>query len=141
MALRQTIAVQEVEVTWTDDGSSSGDWELYPAGTLVFDENLALISYRLSSGSTPGVTFYPEAPLVWDEPSMQPPNIGLILLEGSLLITNLNVATEHSSKSYRFYLQVSYEGRVYRSPDPTIVNTEPPILMAARAPRAAIKAA
>ncbi|HKV09123.1 MAG TPA: hypothetical protein VJ725_13355 [Thermoanaerobaculia bacterium] len=120
-----TMAFQTVEVTWTEGNK----WSFQPNALVVRDQNLTVFVYTLTPESTPGVTFAPKEPVLWDEPSTQPPNLGLALLGKSadLYMTDLNTATrDKPEESYRFFLQVEFGGAVYTSPDPTIVNTEPP---------------
>ncbi|HEX6865201.1 MAG TPA: hypothetical protein VF414_20395 [Thermoanaerobaculia bacterium] len=118
-----TMAFQTVEVTWT----KGNNWSFQPSALVVRDQNLTVFVYALTPESTPGVTFA-STPVVWNQPSTQPPNLGLALLgkPAELYMTDLNTATAGAPESYGFFLQVEFEGKVYTSPDPTIVNTEPP---------------
>jgi hypothetical protein len=123
----QTLAVQEVRITWVNDGSSNGAWTFDPGGPVVFSENLALITYRLTPQSTPGATF-DTTPVVWVFPTTQPANVAMSLSADQLSVhfADVNVATKTSSQSFTFFLQVLLGSTVFQSPDPTIVNTEPP---------------
>lgn len=118
-----TMAFQTVEVTWTEGNI----WSFQPSALLVRDQNLTVFVYALTPGSTPGVTFA-SMPVVWNTPSTQPSNLGVALLgkPAELYMTDINTATSTTPESYSFFLQVEYAGVVYTSPDPTIVNTEPP---------------
>ena len=118
-----TMAFQTVEVTWT----TGNNWSFKPSALAVRDQNLTVFVYVLTPESTPGVTFA-STPVVWNKPSTQPPNLGVALLgkPAELYMTDINTATSGAPESYSFFLQVEYDGVVYTSPDPTIVNTEPP---------------
>src|SRR5262245_12550669 len=132
MSSLQTLAVQEVGVTWVNNGSSTGSWTFDPSGPLVFGETLALILYRLTPQSTSGATF-DTTPVVWVSPTTQPTTIAVSPTIDQLGVhfVDVNVATASLSQSFTFYLQVLFGGQVYTSPDPTIVNTEPPTGMVA----------
>jgi hypothetical protein len=119
-----TMAFQTVLVTWTE----GNNWTFDPSGFLVRNQNVTIFVYTLGPASTPGVTFSPKTPIVWNQPSTQPANLGygLVGKSADLCLTDLNTAKAGSSEAYSFFLQVEFQGTTYQSPDPTIVNTEPP---------------
>lgn len=127
MSSLNTLAVQEVEVTWLNNGTSSGSWSFKPGAIIAFSETLALITYRLTPDSSAGATFA-STPVVWHQPPTQASNIAVALSADQLSVhfADINVATTGATKSYGFFLQVLFNGVVFQSPDPTIVNTDPP---------------
>lgn len=122
-----TLQLAQIILTWTDDGTKTGrfayegdiDTQVDPPA-ITIEQAIGVIVVTLSPESTEGVTFYSEQPVVWVDPASQPRDIALATTQGGkLVIADVDI----DANIYSFSFQVEYEGVVYTSPDPSIVNT------------------
>ncbi len=122
------IQTKKITILWTLEGKDpwifSGDLDADPSfldeHRLTIDSASAVIEVNLHPDSTPGADF-DQRPVTWR--GRRPSCMGVGRSRGGrrFLITDVN----EQNGEHGFQIRVLYEGRVYTSPDPTILNTEP----------------
>lgn len=119
----------QVSVTWVDNQTDDGKWTIEP-GEVKINKRVALILYRLSPASTPGVRFATgennePSPVLWISPS-NPDNFDVTVVDNGqqLVIADANDRPA-DRQTFSFRLVAVYNGVTRISPDPTIINVDP----------------
>lgn len=120
----------EVSVTWEDNQTANGKWTIEP-GEVTINKKVALILYRLSPASTPGVRFATgdgnePSPVLWISPS-DPDNFEVTVVDKGqqLILADANRTPAGEKEAFSFRLIAVYNDVTRISPDPTIINVEP----------------
>lgn len=122
------IQTKKITLLWNLEGKAP-QWtflgDLDPETTLdrhkvTIDSASAVIEVNLHPDSTKGADFHPQ-PVVWR--GSRPSCMGVGVCRGGrrFIITDVN----EKNAAHSFRIRMTYEGKTYISPDPTILNTEP----------------
>lgn len=132
------IQTKKISVLWridngTPDWKFAGDLDSDPSfldlHRMTIESASAVIEVNLHPDSTEGADFHAR-PVAWRGARPLCIGVGNCRNGRRFIITDVNEKNaEHS-----FRIRVTYEGRTYISPDPTIVNTEPTYLGHLHAP-------
>lgn len=123
------IQTKKISLLWridngTPEWSFSGDLDADPSfldqHRLTIDSASAVIEVNLHPDSTEGADFHLR-PVVWRGARPSCMGVGLCRNGRRFIITDVN----EKNGEHGFRVRVTYEGRTYISPDPTILNTEP----------------
>jgi len=123
------IQTKKITLLWRFEGKApewtfSGDLDTDPAfldqHRLTIDSASAVIEVSLHPDSTKGADF-DLRPVVWRGPRPSCMGVGRCRSGRRFIITDVN----EKNAEHGFRIRVTYEGRTYVSPDPTILNTEP----------------
>lgn len=129
------IQTKKITLLWSFEGKKAPKWDFYgdfdldPSITpldrnrFTIDSASAVIEVNLHPDSTKGADF-DQRPVIWRGARPSCMGVGTCRSGRRFVITDVN----DKNAEHGFRVRVTYEGRTYTSPDPTIVNTEPTYL-------------